>query len=327
MVLTQQPLRVSLFGGSTDYPEYFIHHEGAVLGMAINRFVYAGVQPMHPGQDFNYRIQYSRMEDCRTVADIKHPAVRAALQYYNITEPLEFHGFGDMPGRAGLGSSSAFCVGILKALQTHFNLPSTNSPLDLASESISFERCMIPETVGYQDQIFAAVGGINFITFNRFGAQVQPLKLSPEREQELEQSLILVYSGSMRDAHVMAAKQVFAIPRSGTALRDLVDLVHKGKAVLLNNKYPLQMIGTLLHKAWLAKIQLCPEVTTPDIDALYKHGLSCGAIGGKLLGAGAGGYLLFFVPPEQMTSFCGEIGAPCTQFKVSKSGSRIILNT
>ncbi len=327
MVLTQQPLRVSLFGGGSDYAEYFVQHEGAVLGMAINKFVYAGVQPMHPGQDFNYRIQYSRMEDCRTVADIKHPAVRAALQYHNITEPLEFHGFGDMPGRAGLGSSSAFCVGVLKALQKHFHLPCTNSPLDLASEAISFERYMIPETVGYQDQIFAAVGGINFITFDRFGAQVQPLKLSSEREQELEQSLILVYSGSMRDAHLMAAKQVSAIPQSDKALNNLVELAHNGKEILLDENYPLQLIGTMLHDAWRAKKQLCPEVTTPNIDALYQRGLDCGAIGGKLLGAGAGGFMLFFVPPQQMIDFREKIGMPYAQFKVSKSGSRIILNT
>ncbi len=327
MILTQQPLRVSLFGGSTDYPEYFIQHGGAVLGAAINQYVYVGIKPMPPGQDLRYRVQYSKVDDCQTVAEIKHPAIRSALQYYKIDTPLEWHCFGDMPGRAGLGSSSAFCVGALKALQTHLDLPSSPYPTELASEAIAFERYMIPETVGYQDQIFAAVGRINFITFDRFGAQVQPLKLSAEREQELEQSLILVYSGSMRDAHLMAAKQVSAIPQSDKALSDLVELAHKGKEILLSENYPLKLIGTMLHDAWRAKKQLCPEVTTPNIDALYQRGLDCGAIGGKLLGAGAGGFMLFFVPPQQMLRFREKIGMPYAQFKVSKSGSRIILNT
>lgn len=325
MILTQTPLRVSLFGGGSDYPEFFLEHSGAVLGMAINRYVFVAVQPMHPGQDSRYRVQYSKVDDCQTVAEIKHPAVRAALQYYGITEPLEFHCFGDSPGRAGLGSSSAFCVGALKALQIHFNLPATNSPLDLASEAISFERNLIPETVGFQDQIFAAVGGLNHITFGKTGSIIHRLKLQPNRLHELEQSLVLVYSGSMRDAHRMAAKQVAEIPKKNSTLTDLVQLAHVGRDVLLDTNQSLSLIGEMLYDAWQAKIRLCPEVTTPDIDALYSRGIACGALGGKLLGAGGGGFMLFFVTPDKQSEFEVKIGVPCVKFKISQTGTRMVL--
>mgnify|MGYP001559379409 CR=1 FL=1 len=326
MILTQTPLRVSLFGGATDYPEFFINHPpgGAVLGMAINRFVYAGVQPMHPGQDFKYRIQYSRMEDCLTVNEIKHPAIRAALQYYNITEPLEFHGFGDMPGRAGLGSSSAFCVGVLKALQEHFNLPIT-TPLELAGEAIAFERCLIPETVGCQDQIFAAVGGINFITFNRTGVRIQPIRLSTRRTEELENSLVLVYTGSMRDAHVMAAKQVADVEVNRDQLNNLTELAYAGRNILMCKNYSLSLLGGLLDKAWTIKMQLNREISNSEINQLYQRGLAYGATGGKLLGAGGGGFLLFFVPQENRQKFETKIEAPTVCFKISHTGTKKIL--
>ena len=325
MILTQTPLRCSLFGGGTDYPEFFVSNPegGAILGMAINKYVYAGVQPMHPGQDLKYRIQYSRMEDCLTVNEIKHPAIRAALQYYNITEPLEFHGFGDMPGRAGLGSSSAFCVGVLKALQEHFDLPIT-TPLELAGEAIAFERCLIPETVGCQDQIFAAVGGINFITFNHTGVRIQPLQLSSQRIEELENSLVLVYTGSMRDAHVMAAKQVADVEANRDQLNNLTKLAYAGRNILMWENYPLSLFGGLLDKAWANKMKLNPDISNSRIDQLYQHGLVCGATGGKLLGAGGGGFLLFFVPQKNRRKFETEIGAPTTRFKVSPTGTKRI---
>ena len=300
-----------------------MQHDGAVLGMAINRFVYVAVHNMHPGQTSRYRVQYSKVDDCQTVTEIKHPAVRAALQYYNIDDPLEFHCFGDMPGQAGLGSSSSFCVGALKALQLHFGLPITNSPLDLASETIAFERHVIPETVGFQDQIFAAVGGINFITFDRTGSKIERLQLPLERQLELEQSLVLVYSGSMREAHKMAAKQVAEIPRKTFELNNLVGIAKIGKNILLGN-YPMSALGRLLHTAWMSKIALCPEITSPTIDALYQHGLDCGALGGKLLGAGGGGFMLFFVPPENNAEFEREIGSSFTRFKIVNFGSRKI---
>ncbi len=324
MVLTQTPLRCSLFGGGTDYPEWFMQREGAVLGMAINRYVYVGLHAMHPGQESRFRVQYSKVDDCQEVIQIKHPAVRAALQYYGINTPLELHCFGEMPGRGGLGSSSSFCIGLLKALQEHFGIPKTESPLDLASEAISFERHMIPESVGFQDQLFAAVGGLNYITFDKTGSTVQRLELSATRRAELEQSLMLVYTGGMRDAHKMAEKQIVAIHDNDTILESMGWLAEEGKSILLNERKPLQNIGRMLDSAWRLKRSICNGITSPEIDDLYTKGLSLGAIGGKLLGAGGGGFMLFFVPLECRSRFEQEIGSLHVKFKISYSGSRVL---
>ena len=326
MVLVQTPLRISLFGGSSDYAEWFMHSPegGAVLGMAINHYVYMAVQPMTLGSPLRYRIRYSLVDDCQTVDEIQHPAVKAALKYYGIDSPLLITCFGDLPGGAGLCRSSAFCVVILKAIQTHFNLPTTNSVLDLASEATSFERHIIPETVGFQDQVFAAVGGLNFLTFDRTGTTVQRLHIAEERLRELEQSLVLVYVGNTRNAYSMAKKQVSAIPQNHDLLLDLVEMARAGRDVLLNSIYPLYLLGGILHKAWKAKILLCPDVTNPNIDTLYEHGLRCGAVGGKLVGAGGGGFLLFFIPPENHINFKNKIGAPCVTLKISTTGSRVV---
>lgn len=326
MVLVQTPLRCSLFGGGSDYAEFFLNHPsgGAVLGLAIDHYVYVGIQPMTLGSPLRYRIRYAVVDDCQTVDEIKHPAVRAALKYYGIDEPLLITCFGDLPGGAGLGSSSSFCVGILKAIQEHFNLPSTNSPLDMASEAISFERHIIPETVGFQDQTFAAVGGLNYITFSREGTVVQHLNPSAKRIKELEESLVLVYVGNNRSAHTMAKKQISAIPHNHDVIEDLVALAKAGRDVLLNETCPLSLLGRMLDKAWQAKILLCPEVTTLHINALYAMGKSLGALGGKLCGAGGGGFLLFFVPPDQRAEFELRSGTPCVGVKVSPFGSRRI---
>jgi D-glycero-alpha-D-manno-heptose-7-phosphate kinase len=330
MILTQTPLRVSLFGGGTDYPEWFLKQGGAVLGTAIDKYVYVGVQPMPLGQELapgvplRYRVQYSKVDDSISASDIKHPIVKAMLRYYGIDTPLEFHCFGDLPGKAGLGSSSAFCVGALRALRSQLGIQTTDSPLDLASEVISFERHVIPETVGFQDQIFAAVGGLNVITFGPTGSYIRKIELPPERLLELERSLVLVYTGTMRDAHAMATKQVDRIP-SNRNLLDLMSLqVEAGVKILLDEKAPLSDLGEMLNAAWLVKKDLHPEISSLQIDALYSKGLAHGALGGKLLGAGNGGFFLFFVPPEYRSEFELGIGAPCIEFKMTEVGCRVV---
>ena len=331
MILTETPLRVSLFGGGTDYPEWFLRNGGAVLGMAIDKFVYVGVKRMPPGQlgagdrPLRYRVQYSHVDDCYAAEDVKHPAVRAALRYLarlGRDEPLEFHTFADLPGRSGLGGSSAFVVGLLRALQAHGSLP-TEGPHELAREAIAFERHMIPEAVGFQDQIFAAMGGINYITFGT-AFEVQRIEMPLARIIELEQSLVLVYCGTMRDTHAMAEKQIEAIPRNGTYLRALSESATLAREGLLGAE-PLSAIGEMLHEAWLLKRQLHPEISSPAIDALYARGRAAGAIGGKLVGAGGGGFMLFYVPLRCQEQFLALIGAPSVRFKAWHHGSRIVL--
>lgn len=346
MILTKTPLRVSLFGGGSDYFEFFNKVPGAVLGMAINKFCYVGVKYMPPGQEaapgvpLRYRVQYSKVDDCSEVEQIKHPAVRAALKHLRVPSDirLEFHCFSDLPGRSGLGGSSAFAVGVLHALHTllqqGYRAEDLGGPYerpinhaDLAAEAIHLEQQVIRETVGCQDQVFAAYGGLNLITFSRSTPRtVTPLKLDVKRLEELERSLMLVYSGTMRDAHVMAAKQVAQINSKMTTLVKMVGMAHVGANILADPKRSLTEIGDMLNEAWRLKCELCPEVTSPAIHALYRKGLSLGALGGKLLGAGGGGFLLFFVPPDHQDRFVRGIEAPCVHVRMSPQGSQVIIN-
>ena len=322
MNMTQTPYRVSLFGGGTDYREWFNEFPGAVLGMAIDKYCYVGVKRMPPGQNLRYRVQYSKVDDCQTVDEIKHPAVRCALRYFGIDEPLEFHCFGDLPGRSGLGGSSSFSVGVLHALKSLFR--EAVDPWLLADEAIFLEQEVIRETVGCQDQVFAAHGGLRYITFSKEGRTLRTLELKAERLRELESSLVLVYSGIMRDAHIMAAKQVACMPYKHTVLGRMKAMADEGMETLLNHK-PVELIGHMLNEAWELKRALCPEVSTPEIDQLYEHGLRCGALGGKLLGAGGGGYMLFFVSIDKRQEFLARIEAPCVTFRVAHAGTRVVI--
>lgn len=330
MILTQTPLRVSLFGGGSDYPEHFMAHGGATLGMAVNKFVYVGVKNMPPGQigadgaPLRYRVQYSHVDDCQDGAQIKHPAVRAAIRYLSINEPTEFHTFADLPGRSGLGGSSAFAVGLLHALIRH-RTGGSPDPLDLAREAIAFEKHMIGEQVGFQDQCFSAVGGICHL---RFGPQskVHRVSVGEDTADALARSMVLVYTGTMRDAHVMASSQVAEIGSHTKALDymtqqafDAVQILHRGG--------DLEEFGHMLRWAWEMKKQLAPGITSPAIDELYDRGLKCGASGGKLLGAGGGGFFLFWVPPRHMKRFTSEIAAPVVSLAPVSHGSRVVIDS
>lgn len=349
MILTRTPLRVSLFGGGTDYPEWFTEHGGACLGMAINQYVYVGVKHMPPGQlhesgaPLRYRVQYSHVDNCNEINEIKHPAVRAAVKHLRLDDyALEFHIFGDLPGRSGLGGSSAFTVGLLNAL-CHL-LPGhapqsighdmggsyarAFEPYQLADDAIFLEQQVIQETVGCQDQILAAFGGLRFITFypNKHHWHTSRIAFTSERRIELENSLALVYTGTMRDAHEMAARQIANFTIQAGTLHRFAELAQEGLKLICDHNTSLIGLGHLLHEAWLLKRKLCAGLTTNEIDTLYARGLSCGAVGGKLLGAGGGGFMLFFVPPEHRTGFNQGINAPVVSFKIAQEGSRVIID-
>ena len=337
MILTKTPYRVSLIGGGTDYPEWFLAHRGAVIGMAINKYCYVGVKHMPPGQllpsgePLRYRVQYSKVDDCGSVAEIRHPAVRAALQYYNLDIPLEFHVFGDLPGRSGLGGSSAFAVGLLNALQLLFNVSRQDSKFLLAQEAIALERDVIKEAVGLQDQILTATGGLNRLNFSITGSEVVPMNLAPEREALLTSSFVLVYSGTMRDSHVQAQKQIDKIPDNSIFLNRMLQLVEVLTDTLLRSREDslVKDVGNLLQDAWGYKQALHPDISSPQIDELYQNGLNCGAYGGKLLGAGGGGFFLFCVNPDHMATFINKMQvlghAHFVRFKVDRLGSRAII--
>lgn len=332
MILVRAPMRVSLFGGGSDHPEHFLTHGGAVLGMAIDKYVYVGVKRMPPGQigvggvPIRYRVQYSHVDDCVRADDVQHPAVRAALRYLaalGIDEPTEFHCFADLPGRSGLGGSSSFAVGLLRALQAHYRLACDGAE-SLAREALSFERHLIQEAGGFQDQIFAALGGIQHIRFGA-GTEITPVTMVPERLQELERSLVLVYTGAMRDGHAMAAKQIDRVADNERLLAQLTDLTDVA-ATAMRTGVNLHYIGSALDSAWRIKRRLHQDISSLEIDRLYSRGLSLGALGGKLCGAGGGGFMLFWVPVTERERFEREIGMPTVTFKVAPAGAQVLVN-
>lgn len=338
MILTRTPYRVSLFGGGTDYPEWFEKNEGGglVLGFAINRYCYVAVKHAPPGMGAHLRVVYSKVEDHALFESIEHPAVRGVLQHRTDRRALEIHHLGDLPAMGGLGASSAFVVGLLHSLNLLQDevgqaiYVERNPQLWLARQAIYVERNVIKEAVGWQDQILTALGGLRLIQFHQSSTfTAEHLRPSQIRLKELEESLVLVHTGVSRHAHLMAAKVIQAITESEKTRRQLVflrQLAADAAEVLSSPSTQLSELGLMLHAAWEAKKMTHQEITMPEIDALYARGIHLGAIGGKLLGAGGGGFMLFFVPPKLMAQFQQQIGAPCIRFKLDAEGT-VQINT
>ena len=297
MIITRAPLRISFFGGGTDFPEYFVSHGGAVLATAIDKFSYVTASTFFSQLfEFSIRASYNQRESVSAVAEIQHPVIRVCLEKYGIDKGIELHTVADLPAFTGLGSSSSFTVGLLQALEAYTGRYST--PLDLAYSAIEIERRKLGEAVGCQDQVIAAVGGFNVIEFRgETDIRVHRVPLSAERLHELEQHIFLVFTGLKRRAAEVEKQKIGGISRHLDTLREMREMVDQGHAVLTGNR-PISEFGELLHRAWVAKRSLEGGVSSPVIDEMYQRGLSAGALGGKLLGAGGGGFLLFFAPPE-----------------------------
>jgi len=297
MIVTQAPLRVSFLGGGSDFRRHFEVHGGAVLATAIDRFAYVTAQTfLDDFFDHGVRIAYRKTEAVENAAGVEHPAIRACLQRLHIDKGIELHHMADLPTRTGLGSSSSFVVAMLLALHTFQGRARSN--LELAEEAIDVERGMLAEAGGHQDQIVAAYGGTNLIRFERTGQfRVLPLSIEPDRLRDLQTHLVLMYTGLQRDNFAQAEAHVAGAQRNHLALTRLATLAEEG-AEFLVGKAPLTGFGTLLHDGWLLKRELS-AVSLPSIDAAYMAGLRAGAAGGKLLGAGGGGFLLFVAEPKR----------------------------
>ena len=301
MVISRTPFRISFFGGGTDYPAWYRQHGGSVLSATINKYCYLTCRYLPPFFEHRIRVVYSKIEDCRTVDEIAHPAVRAILRYSNFDRGLEIHHDGDLPGRSGMGSSSAFTVGLLHALYALRG--QIISKQQLAKESIHIEQDVLKETVGSQDQVCAAYGGLNQINFQPSGeVTVHPLTLSPARLRELNLHLMLFYTGIIRTASTVAASYVEDIETKHSQLKRMAELLRQSLDIL-NGGRNLIEFGELLHQSWEAKRSLSDKVSNSQVDACYAAARSAGAIGGKLLGAGGGGFLLLFVPLERQPKF------------------------
>jgi D-glycero-alpha-D-manno-heptose-7-phosphate kinase len=298
MIISRTPFRISLFGGGTDYPTWFREHGGSVIGAAIDKYCYISLRQLPPFFEHKSKIIYTRVELVNDIAEIQHPAVRGILTDMGITYGVEIHHDADLPARSGLGSSSSFTVGLLNAL---YALDSKMiSKRELGRQAIRIEQEVLKEDVGCQDQIWAAYGGFNRIDFHPDGTfSVVPFVMPPARRAELAQSLMLFFTGFSRFATDFAQDQIKNMNNRRNQLRMIRSLVDSAADILLDPKAPLRELGELMHQSWQIKRELADSVSNSQIDDIYQAGREAGAVGGKLLGAGGGGFMVFLVDPER----------------------------
>ena len=295
MIISRTPFRVSFFGGGTDYPGWYNENKGAVLATTIDKYCYITCRYLPPFFEHKSRIIYSKMEHTRTINEIDHPSVREVLRFLNIQEGVEIHHDGDLPARTGLGSSSSFTVGLLNSLYALKGIMPSKERL--ATEAIHVEQDMIKENVGCQDQTLAAYGGFNYIEFG--GAnhlQVRQVTVAPETVEKLQNHLMIFFTGFSRTASEIAAHQVSNIPNKKKELNDMYNMVQEAVKVLNGND--ICRFGKMLDESWKIKRSLSNKIATPYIDELYDSAIDAGALGGKLLGAGGGGFVLLLVEPQ-----------------------------
>ncbi len=322
MIITKTPFRVSFFGGGTDYPEWFTKHGGQILGVTINKYCWIAVRPNTPFGP-RFKISYAITECCDKIDDIKHPAVRACLRLLDI-QGCEIYHTSDLPARSGIGSSSAFVVGLLNALYTMKKYVA--DARTLAIEAIYIEREILKETVGYQDQYLCAYGGFNSIRFYKDGEidLVDVLHQTLQfRYADLNERLMLFYTGVQRTSSDVTSTYINDHYEKVKALQYIQKQAHIGVELL--KKGDLDEFGRLLGDAWLMKRSISPFISTPEIDKIYDKGKKAGALGGKLLGGGGGGFFLFYVPIERQKAVRyaleGLIEVP---FDFEYSGTQVI---
>jgi len=325
MIITRTPFRISFFGGGTDYPGWYREHGGAVLATTINKYCYITCRPLPPFFEHKHRIVYSNIETVKHEDEIKHPAVRAVFSWSQVKQGMEIHHDGDLPARSGLGSSSSFTVGLLHALRgLNGELASKDS---LASDAIHIEQNIIGENVGSQDQISAAFGGFNRIEFRRNDSfEVVPIILPKQRRDELRNHLMLCFTGVSRIASEVAKSQIDNLHNRAKELNFMRDMVDEGISILQNLSEPIESFGKLIHTNWTYKRSLSDQVSTLEIDSIYQSAMDAGAIGGKILGAGGGGFLLIFAKPERHAAIREKLSKLVhVPFDFEDSGSRVVL--
>lgn len=296
MILSRTPHRISFFGGGTDYPEYYREFGGKTLGVAINQYSYLSVRKLPPYFDFKHRIVYSKQENVTNLDDIIHPSVRETLKYMDVNYGISIHHDGDIPARSGMGSSSSFTVGLINSINA-LNAKMT-SKSELLNESIHIEQNLIKENVGSQDQAFAAYGGLNVIDFLQNGRiVVNPIIMPQDKMLKFQDNIMLFFSGLSRTASDVVAEQMKKTSINVPNLNRMKDLVDDAYDILVSDRN-LNEFGELLNSTWELKKSLSSKVTNPQIDSMYSQAMKAGAIGGKLLGAGGGGFMAFYVEKE-----------------------------
>ena len=297
MIITRTPFRISFFGGGTDFPEWFIKNDGAVLTSAIDKYCYISCRKLPPFFEYKYRIVWSRIELVNDKSDIFHPSVRETLKYLDDDNSYEISHNADLPARSGLGSSSSFTVGLVNVINTlqGLQVPKQN----LAKQAIYIEQEVLKETVGNQDQILAAFGGFNRIDFHPDDSfNISPASINKEMMEKLQSHMLLFFTGFSRFSSDVARDKVSNFTNHFQELNQIKKMVDEGISILQSPSTPIIDLGKLMHESWKLKRSLSDKVSTPQIDEIYEAGIRTGAVGGKILGAGGGGFILFFAEPK-----------------------------
>jgi D-glycero-alpha-D-manno-heptose-7-phosphate kinase len=325
MIITKTPFRMSFFGGGTDMEDFFCKYGGAVLSTTFDKYCYVNVRHLPRFFEYSTELCYSKIERVRHVKEIQHPAIRNAMEMLDMHE-IHLTYEGDLPARSGLGTSSSFAVGMLNAFYALKGKYVDKKKL--ANQSIYLERRLCQEEGGWQDQIAASFGGLNRIDFGINGYEVQPVVISPERKQRLSDCLLLFFTGFSRLSSEIQKANAIGRADKTEQLKEMLALVDEAEGVLVDTKRDLDDFGRLLDYTWRLKRQTGAMISTDMIDALYEKGIQAGALGGKLLGAGGGGFLLFYVQPDKQTSvFEAMSGLVHIPFEFENSGSRILYYT
>jgi D-glycero-alpha-D-manno-heptose-7-phosphate kinase len=326
MIITKTPYRISLFGGGTDHPEWFNLNNGHVISFAINRFCYITLRNLPPFFEHKSRFVYSKIEDVNSVDEISHPAIKGVLNYYKYNKPIELHHDGDLPARSGIGSSSSFTVGFILALNALRGFNTSKS--ELSKSSIHVERKVLKESVGMQDQIAVTYGGFNKIDFSKKdNFSVSPYVLNSSRVHLLESHFLLFYTGISRLSTDITREQLKNIKSNYSSLKEIYDICSEADNLLRSTKLlNLNQIGKLLNESWLLKRSLSKSTSNASIDLIYKKAIKNGAYGGKILGAGGGGFILFLADPFSHNrikkALTGLVHVP---IKIEFSGSSLLL--
>jgi len=323
MIISRTPYRISFFGGGTDYPAWYEEHGGQVLSTTIDKFLYITCRYLPPFFEHRLRLVYSIIETCQSADELLHPTARSILKFLNYNRDLEIHYDGDLPARSGMGSSSAFTVGLLNALYAYEG--KVMSCQQLVEESIHVEQVLVKEKVGSQDQVSAAHGGFNTIQFFPGGKiDVEPLPIDSARVDVVSKKLMLFFTGISRTASEVAETYVCDLTSRARQLHRMSRMVDEAKALVCSDD-ELDSFGELLHESWILKRSLSPMVSNSRVDEAYAAAREGGALGGKLTGAGGGGMLLLYVPEDRQvivrTKLASLVHIPI-QFE--STGSQII---
>lgn len=323
MIISRTPMRVSFFGGGTDFPQWYNTNGGSVISGTINKYTFINIRHLPPFFNYKFCIRYYKREETKNIQSIQHPSVKACLKFLKVRNGIEIVHNADLPAMSGLGSSSSFTVGLLNAIYALQGKFITKK--ELAYNAIEVEQNIIKEAVGSQDQVASSFGGLNHINFQGEDITVNPLILKKEQLRRLESNLLLYFTGLQRDAKTIEKEKIKGISKNKIELDEMKTITAEAFKCLTSHATNFDDLGTLLNEQWKLKKCLSPKVSNSKIEQIYNIGLKAGAIGGKLLGAGAGGFILFYVKQKNIPNVKKKLNKFLhVPFKFDFTGSQII---